>query len=59
MRRALCRGLTAQPRRSLRLIAPVIRDHGIEYEQGKFQEKLNSGALRLAQTEVSPHWCCG
>ena len=31
----------------LRLISPVIRDHGIDYERGKFQDKLNSGALTL------------
>ena len=32
---------------SLRLIAPVVREHGIDYERGKFQDKLNSGALSL------------
>ena len=60
---AFCRGLEFLLKRvnvlrldaanaRLRLIAPVIRDHGIEYEQGKFSEKLNNGALRLVQTEV-------
>jgi hypothetical protein len=29
----------------LRLIAPVIRDHGIEYERGKYADKFNSGEL--------------
>jgi hypothetical protein len=29
--------------RSLRLISPVIREHGIDYERGKFQDKLNDG----------------
>ena len=38
--------------RSLRLIAPVIREHSIEYEQGKFNEKLNNGVLTLVRTEV-------
>ena len=36
----------------LRLIAPVIQDHGIDYERGKFQDKLNDGSLTLARTEV-------
>ena len=34
--------------RRLRLIAPVIKDHGIDYERGKFQDKLNSGAVSLS-----------
>ena len=34
----------------LRLISPVIRDHGIDYERGKFQEKLNDGSLTLERT---------
>ena len=34
----------------LRIIAPVIRDHGVEYERGKFQDKLDSGALTLERT---------
>lgn len=38
----------------LRLIAPVIMDHGIDYERGKFQDKLNDGSLTLARTEVMP-----
>ena len=37
----------------LRLIAPVIKDHGIDYERGKFQDKLNDGSLTLERTEVS------
>jgi len=36
----------------LRLIAPVIKDHGIDYERGKFQDKLNDGSLTLQRTEV-------
>jgi hypothetical protein len=36
----------------LRLIAPVIKDHGIDYERGKFQGKVNDGALTLQRTEV-------
>lgn len=31
----------------LRLIAPVITAHGIEYERGKMREKLESGQLNL------------
>jgi hypothetical protein len=34
----------------LRLIAPVIKDHGVEYERGKFQDKLNDGVLTLERT---------
>ena len=37
---------------SLRLIAPVIKDHGIEYERNKFQDKLNDGTLTLERTQV-------
>lgn len=36
----------------LRLIAPVIMDHGVEYERNKFQDKLNDGTMTLARTEV-------
>lgn len=36
----------------LRLISPVIRDHGIDYERGKFRDKLNAGELTLDRTEV-------
>ena len=31
----------------MRLIAPVIKDHGIDYERGKFQDKLSNGSLTL------------
>ena len=31
----------------LRLIAPVIKDHGVDYERGKFQDKLKDGTLTL------------
>jgi hypothetical protein len=34
----------------LRLIAPVIRDHGIDYERGKFADKLRDGTLTLERT---------
>jgi hypothetical protein len=36
----------------LRLIAPVIKDHGVDYERGKFQDKLNDGSLTTERTEV-------
>ena len=36
----------------LRLISPVIKDHGIDYERGKFQDKLKDGSLTLQRTEV-------
>ena len=34
----------------LRLIAPVIQDHGIDYERGKFADKLRDGTLTLSRT---------
>jgi hypothetical protein len=34
----------------LRLIAPVVRDHGVDYERGKFQEKLDRGAITTERT---------
>ena len=37
---------------SIRLIAPIVRDHGIDYERCKFQDKLNDGSLTLERTEV-------
>lgn len=39
-------------RRSLRLIAPAILQHGVEYERGKFQDKLNAGTLSLERTQA-------
>lgn len=36
----------------LRLIAPVIKDHGIDYERGKFQDRLNDGSLTLERTQA-------
>ena len=36
----------------LRLIAPVIKDHGVDYERGKFQDKLDDGSLTLERTQV-------
>ena len=44
--------LLTVPFRSLRLISPVIRDHGIDYERGKFQDKLDDGSLTLERSEV-------
>jgi hypothetical protein len=41
----------------LRLIAPVIKDHGIDYERGKFQDKLKDGSLTLERTTVSRCVC--
>jgi hypothetical protein len=41
----------------LRLISPVIKDHGIDYERGKFQDKLDDGSLTLERAEV-PSGCC-
>ena len=35
----------------LRLIAPVIQDHGMDYERGKFQDRLNDGTLTLERTQ--------
>ena len=61
--RAFCRGLeflldrvnamridAANAR--LRLISPVIKDHGVDYERGKFQDKLADGTHTLERTEV-------
>jgi hypothetical protein len=45
--------LTRPPPHRLRLIAPVIRDHGIDYERGKFQDKLANGTLTVERTTVS------
>lgn len=42
----------------LRLIAPVIKDHGIDYERGKFQDKLKDGSLTLERTQVGLRTCC-
>jgi hypothetical protein len=36
----------------LRLIAPVIRNSGVEYEQGKFSDKFKSGEMTLERTEA-------
>ena len=36
----------------LRAIAPVIRDHGIEYERSHFKKKLEAGKITLARTEA-------
>jgi hypothetical protein len=34
----------------LRMIGPVIRDHGIDYERGKFADKVRDGRLTLSRT---------
>lgn len=34
----------------LRLIAPVIADHGVDYERGKFNDKLREGTLTVDRT---------
>ena len=39
----------------LRLISPVIRDHGIDYERGKFADKLNDGTVTLERTTAWMH----
>ena len=39
----------------LRLIAPVIRDHGIDYERGKHQDRINAGQITLARTTAWLH----
>ena len=41
--------------RRLRLIAPVIKDHGIDYERGKFADKLRSKTLTLERTTAWLH----
>jgi hypothetical protein len=35
----------------LRLIAPVIKEHGIDYERGKFQDRLDNKTLTLERTQ--------
>lgn len=35
----------------LRAIAPVIRDHGVEYERSHFEKKLGAGKITLALSE--------
>ncbi len=36
----------------LRLITPVIRLHGVDYEQGKLKAKLDSGNITTVKTDV-------
>ena len=36
----------------LRLIAPVIKDHGIDYERAHFERKVREGALSLRRTRA-------
>ena len=35
----------------LRIIAPVVKDHGIDYERGKFQDKINDGTITEERTK--------
>jgi hypothetical protein len=37
----------------LRLIAPVVTEHGVEYERGKFGEKLRSGAVTVVKIKAA------
>lgn len=37
--------------KKLRAIAPVIRDHGIEYERSHFRKKLQTNSITLARTK--------
>ena len=36
----------------LRLIAPVIQDHGVDYERTEFERDLNDGSQSLEKTQV-------
>ena len=36
----------------LRLLAPVVCEHGLDYERCKLQDKLNAGTITLARTEA-------
>ena len=45
----LCRVDAANAR--LRLIAPVIKDHGLDYERGKFEDKVRAGTITKDRTE--------
>jgi hypothetical protein len=40
---------------SLRLIAPVMLNHGIVYEREKFQTRLENGTCTLDRTKVVMH----
>jgi hypothetical protein len=50
---------------SLRLIAPVLKNHGVDYERGKFNEKLASGSVTMSSTHklmkeaVTKVWASG
>lgn len=35
----------------LRLISPVVREHGVDYENGKFNEKLRDGHMTIFKTK--------
>ena len=34
----------------LRLLAPIVREHGLDYERGKLQEQLDAGLITLERT---------
>ena len=36
----------------LRLIAPIISDHGMDYERGKLKDKITAGTLTLEKTKA-------
>ena len=36
----------------MRLISPVLREHGIQYEQGKFKDKVEDGTFTLERVKV-------
>jgi hypothetical protein len=41
--------------KKLKTIAPIIKNYGIDYERGKFQDKLINGTLTLERTQ---RWIC-
>ena len=38
--------------RSIRAIAPVIKDHGIQYARDSFEDRLKRGDFSTARTKV-------
>ena len=47
-----CTLLTRSSLSSLRLIAPVVRVHGVEYQQGKFRARVEDGTYTLERVKV-------
>ena len=45
--------------KQLRVLSPVMRVHGVEYERGKLKEKLNDGTLTLERTKAWLLPVCG